>query len=121
MKKEYNIKMFNAIFTIVLFIPILLLIKYLLGYKLIVYIEAFIYLILLTLIFKFNSKRPYKLYKSILIIYLIFIINSIYIVSFDFKGIKETIFYEILSLIPAIYYVIIFTYYLKTNKININE
>lgn len=123
MTKKYNKKIFNIMFQITLFIPILLLIKYLLGYKVIVYIEIFIYLIFLTLtlIFKFSKNKSYSLYKSVLINYLIYTIVSIYIISFDYKGVKESTIYTLISLIPAIYYTAFYIYYFKTKQVIITD
>ena len=121
--KQVNHKILKLITYISFILPVLIIIRFLLGYKVIVYVDIFMTLILhLFLIIQSLSKNEsYKLYKLIMITFMLILISGLILPGIEYLGKIKTLYADLLSLVPAVLYISFYIYYFKKGLISLND
>ena len=122
-KRQINNKIFKLTTYIFLILPVLILIRFMLGYKVIIFVDLFLTLILLvslTMLWVQNNKS-YKLYKISLILFLLVLLSGILLPGIEYLGIMKTLYADLLYSFPAIVYISFYIYYYKKGFITSND
>lgn len=121
--KKYIVKdrIISLMFKIALLFPFIIVIKYFIGYRISVYVDALLTLVLFIhiIVLKTIKEKPVKLYYSMLIIFLVILLCGTILPGFEYLGKIKTIYAELLYIIPSIIYVSLYIYYYKKGYISL--
>lgn len=123
LEKTINSKIFKLITFISLLLPVLILIRFMLGYRIIIYIDLVLTIILyiILLIQWVQKKKRYGLYKGALIIFLIILLSGILLPGLEYLGFLKTLYADLLYTVPALIYISFYIYYYKKGYVNLND
>lgn len=119
MKKRINNKILKLTTYISFTIPVLIFIRYLLGYRMIIFVDLFLTFTLLSLliILWFQKNKSYKLYKSSLILFLLVVSSGILLPGFEYLGELKTLYADLLYIFPGLVYISFYVIYYKKGYI----
>ena len=122
-KRQINNKIFKLTTYISLILPVLILIRFMLGYKVIIFVDLFLTLILLVSLTMLwvQKNKSYKLYKISLILFLLVLLSGILLPGIEYLGIMKTLYADLLYCFPAIIYISFYVYYYKKGFITSND
>lgn len=123
MKKTINNKILKLTTYISLMIPVLIFIRYILGYRMIIFVDLFLTLILLTLlaILWIQKNKSHKLYKSVLIVFMLVLFSGILLPGIEYLGNLKTLYADLLYIFPGIIYISFYIFYYKKGYITLND
>lgn len=122
-EKTVNNKILKLIFYNSILLPLLILGRYLLGYRLIIFVDLFLMIILYInlIILKVRENKDYNIYKMSLILFLINVISGLLLPGFEYLGFMKTLFADLLYLIPGIIFMSFYIYSYKKGFVNISD
>lgn len=122
-KKTVNNKILKLVFYTSFLLPLLILGRYLLGYRVIIFADLFLTFLLYInlIILKVKNNEDYNLYKISLISFLLIIISGLFLPGFEYLGLMKTLFADLLYLIPGIIFMSFYLYFYKKGFVNISD
>ncbi|HHT55832.1 MAG TPA: hypothetical protein GX012_04625 [Acholeplasma sp.] len=121
--KKINIRILKLISFISLLLPILIIARFLLGYRMIIYIDLVLsitlYILLMTV--WFQKRKRYSIYKWALIIFIIILISGILLPGLEYLGFTKTLYADVLYLVPGLIFASFYIYYYKKGYVNLSD
>lgn len=121
--KKINIRILKLISFISLLLPILIIARFLLGYRMIIYIDLVLsitlYILLMTV--WFQKRKRYSIYKWALIIFIIILISGILLPGLEYLGFTKTLYADVLYLVPGLIFAPFYIYYYKKGYVNLSD
>lgn len=121
--KKINIRILKLISFISLLLPILIIARFLLGYRVIIYIDLVlsITLYILLLIVWFQKNKRYSFYKWSLIMFIIIMLSGILLPGLEYLGFIKTLYADLLYIVPGLIFVSFYIYYYKKGYVNLSD
>ena len=122
-ENKINIKIFRLISYIALLLPVLIVIRYILGYRVIIFIDLFLTIVLYVFlsIFWIQKKKKYGIYKAAIIIFIIILGSGVFLPGLEYLGFHKTLYADLLYIVPSLIYIVFYIYYCNKGYVDLSD